>query len=117
MSAPLTPDLPSSGSLWRSTVIALAIAIVLLVTCVLPAEYGTDPTGIGRVLGLTQMGEVKMAIAEEAASNAAAQAAADSVAAAAESRDGAAPAMPADRDSSTARADTAVKQPASPSDH
>jgi hypothetical protein len=28
---------------------------------VLPAEYGIDPTGIGRVLGLTQMGEMKAA--------------------------------------------------------
>jgi hypothetical protein len=28
---------------------------------VLPAEYGIDPSGIGRVLGLTQMGEMKAA--------------------------------------------------------
>lgn len=76
---------PSPAGLLKSTLIALAVATVLLVTCVLPAEYGVDPTGIGRVLGLTQMGEVKMAIAEEAAANAAAQAAADSAAAAAES--------------------------------
>ena len=78
---------PSSSSLLTSTVIALCVAGVLLVTCVLPAEYGVDPTGIGRMLGLTQMGEVKRAIAEEAAANAAAQAAADSAAAAAEHRD------------------------------
>ncbi|MCC7055743.1 MAG: hypothetical protein IT355_20915 [Gemmatimonadaceae bacterium] len=86
MTTPVTPAPPSGGSLLRATLIALAVAGVLLVTCVLPAEYGKDPTGIGRLLGLTQMGEVKMAIAEEAAANAAAQAAADSIAAAAEGR-------------------------------
>lgn len=86
MTTPPAPvDAPSSLRLLRSTLIAAAVAGVLLVTCVLPAEYGKDPTGIGRVLGLTQMGEVKMALAEEAASNAAAEASADSVIAAAES--------------------------------
>ncbi|MFO7326371.1 MAG: hypothetical protein DIU62_011720 [Pseudomonadota bacterium] len=31
------------------------VAAVLLFTIVLPAEYGYDPTGIGRALGLTQL--------------------------------------------------------------
>jgi hypothetical protein len=82
---PATTEQPSGRSLLRSTAIAVVVAGVLLVTCVLPAEYGVDPTGVGRVLGLTQMGEVKLALAEEAASNAAAEASADSVIAAAES--------------------------------
>lgn len=85
MTTPSAPfDAPSSGSLLRSTLIAVLVAAVLLVTCVLPAEYGKDPTGVGRLLGLTQMGEVKLALAEEAANNAAAEASADSVIAAAE---------------------------------
>lgn len=85
MSNPQTaPESPSGKSLLRSTLIAVAVAGILLVTCVLPAEYGVDPTGVGRLLGLTQMGEVKLALAEEAASNAAAEASADSVIAAAE---------------------------------
>ena len=84
-----TRDTPSAASLLRSTVIALVVAGVLLLTCVLPAEFGIDPTGIGRVLGLTQMGEVKLAVAEEAASNAAAEASADSVIAASEASDSA----------------------------
>lgn len=84
----LTPISPSSGSLIRSTLIAIAVAAVLLVTCVLPAEYGVDPTGVGRALGLTQMGEVKLALAEEAANNEAAEASADSVIAAAEAQAG-----------------------------
>ena len=75
----------------------MVVAGVLLVTCVLPAEYGKDPTGVGRLLGLTQMGEVKLALAEEAASNAAAEASADSVIAASESSD-AAPTSGAARD-------------------
>ncbi|MEL6822038.1 MAG: transmembrane anchor protein [Calditrichota bacterium] len=59
-------ELPSSKQLIRSTIIALITALVLLVTVVLPAEYAIDPTGIGRVLGLTEMGEIKNQLAEEA---------------------------------------------------
>lgn len=75
---PPLSELPSSRALFRSTLIAAAVAIVLLVTVVLPAEYAIDPTGIGRVLGLTRMGEVKMALAEEAAAAEVAEAAAAS---------------------------------------
>lgn len=59
--------LPSSAKLLRSTVIAALVAAALLITTVLPAEYGIDPTGIGRALGLTQMGEIKVALAAEGA--------------------------------------------------
>jgi hypothetical protein len=41
---------------------------------VLPAEYGVDPTGIGKVLGLTRMGEIKRQLANEADAEAAAAA-------------------------------------------
>lgn len=51
--------LPTISSLVRSTLIASAVAMTLAVTCVLPAEYAIDPTGVGRVLGLTEMGEIK----------------------------------------------------------
>jgi hypothetical protein len=47
--------LPSAGQLFTMTGIALAIAAVILVTMVLPAEYGIDPTGIGRRLGLVSL--------------------------------------------------------------
>lgn len=63
--------MPSSRKLFRSTIIAAATALVLLVTVVLPAEYGADPTGVGRVLGLTKMGEIKAQLAREAAADAA----------------------------------------------
>jgi hypothetical protein len=60
-------ELPSSRTLLRSTLIAAATAAVLLVVVVLPAEYGVDPTGVGRVIGLTEMGRIKMELAREAA--------------------------------------------------
>ena len=63
---PTRAELPTSGQLLRSTLIAFAAAIVILVTIVLPAEYGIDPTGIGRTLGLAEMGEIKAQLAEEA---------------------------------------------------
>ncbi len=64
---PTFNELPSSKQLLRSTVIALIAAMVLLFTVVMPSEYAIDPTGMGRALGLTQMGEVKVQLAEEAA--------------------------------------------------
>ncbi len=63
---PSRAELPSAGKLIRSTAVAALIAVALLITIVLPAEYGIDPTGLGRVMGLTQMGEIKMALSAEA---------------------------------------------------
>ncbi len=63
---PSIEDLPTSAQLLRSTGIAIAAAAVILVTVVMPAEYNLDPTGIGGVLGLTEMGEIKAQLAEEA---------------------------------------------------
>ncbi len=59
-------ELPTPRALVRSTLIALAVAAVVLVGFVLPAEYGVDPTGIGRVFGLTDMGRIKVLLAQEA---------------------------------------------------
>ncbi len=58
-------ELPSSKKLIKSTAIAAVSAVVVLVTCVMPAEYAIDPTGMGKVLGLTKMGEIKQSLAEE----------------------------------------------------
>lgn len=71
---PTRAELPTSKQLLRSTAIAMVTAVVLLVIVVLPAEYGIDPTGVGRMIGLTQMGEIKMELAEEAARDRAADA-------------------------------------------
>ena len=58
---------PSSARLAKATVVALVVAAIVLVTAVLPAEYGIDPLGAGRALGLDQL-----FAAEETAATAAA---------------------------------------------
>lgn len=68
---PLPSELPSSRQLLRSTLLAAIAAALLLITVVLPAEYGVDPTGIGRVLRLTEMGEIKQQLAAQAKADAA----------------------------------------------
>ena len=73
------PEGPSLASLRRASLVAVVIAAVLVVTAVLPAEYGVDPTGIGRRIGLTQMGRLKQELTKEAIEDARA----DSLAAAA----------------------------------
>jgi hypothetical protein len=58
MSQPTSPyeiQPPSSKRLAATTGIAVAAAAAVLVTIILPAEYGIDPTGIGAAMGLTQM--------------------------------------------------------------
>lgn len=56
---PNPEELPSAARLFKSTVLAAIAALVILITVILPAEYGFDPTGIGHVLGLTEMGDSK----------------------------------------------------------
>jgi hypothetical protein len=52
MSTADTPPLPTVPQLMRAIGIALVVAAIILVTAVLPAEYGIDPTGIGNAIGL-----------------------------------------------------------------
>ncbi len=66
MTTPPDRDLPTSQQLRRATILAVVVAASLLLTAVLPAEYGVDPTGMGRRLGLTQMGRLKQELAREA---------------------------------------------------
>ncbi len=68
---PTRAELPTTGQLVRSTFIAIATAAALLITVVLPAEYGIDPTGAGKALGLKQMGKIKTQLADEAEKDAA----------------------------------------------
>ncbi|RKZ11846.1 transmembrane anchor protein [bacterium] len=62
---PRPDELPSSAQLLRSTLIALVLSSCLLILVILPAEYAIDPTGVGELLGLKQMGEIKTQLAEE----------------------------------------------------
>ena len=95
--SPTRAELPSSKQLLRSTILAAVSAVVLLVAVVLPAEYGVDPTGIGRVLRMTEMGEIKQQLAAEAAADAAA-----------------APAAPAQADGAVGMATANAAQPSAP---
>lgn len=52
MSDHATRSLPSVQRLLIATAVAGAVAMVILVAAVLPAEYGVDPLGIGSALGL-----------------------------------------------------------------
>ena len=56
----------TSGGLIRSTLIASGAAAAMLSVVYLPAEYGIDPTGLGAVLGLTEMGQIKQQLYAEA---------------------------------------------------
>lgn len=64
---PADRELPSTRKLVKSTILAATTALILLVTVVMPAEYGIDPTGVGNALGLKRMGEIKVSLAQEAA--------------------------------------------------
>jgi hypothetical protein len=48
---------PSVKRLAIATLFALALAGVILVVAVLPAEYGIDPLGTGKALGLAKLAE------------------------------------------------------------
>lgn len=62
--------LPTPRQLRRSTIAAVIGAAFIGGGVYLPAEYGVDPTGVGTVLGLTEMGEIKQELAREAAEDA-----------------------------------------------
>jgi len=63
---PNLDELPTSAQLIKSTIYAAVAAVVILVTIVLPSEYGIDPTGFGKAVGLAEMGDIKIQLAEEA---------------------------------------------------
>src|SRR6516225_8032244 len=46
---------PSRKRIAKATGVALVVAAALLVTAVLPAEYGIDPLGTGKALHLTDL--------------------------------------------------------------
>jgi hypothetical protein len=57
--APLS-DAPSGVAIARASLVALAVAVALLITVVLPAEYGVDPLGTGRALGLLELAQAEL---------------------------------------------------------
>lgn len=67
VNVPQNHPLPSTPTLIKSTILAVFVAAIVVVTIVLPAEFGIDYTGVGTALGLTRMGEIKASLAAEAA--------------------------------------------------
>ncbi len=65
MNTSIDQPLPSKAELIRATIVALAVAILLLITTILPAEYGVDPLGAGKVLGLDKLNVASTATAAE----------------------------------------------------
>jgi hypothetical protein len=49
------PPIASAAKIAMATVVALIVGAVILVVAVLPAEYGMDPLGTGKALGLTDL--------------------------------------------------------------
>lgn len=45
------------STLIKATIAAAFIAVIVFLTVVLPAEYGIDPTGAGKALGLTVLSQ------------------------------------------------------------
>lgn len=63
---PKLEDLPTNRQLQRMSIIAAIGAVAIGVMVYMPAEHGVDPTGVGAVLGLTEMGEIKQQLEAEA---------------------------------------------------
>ena len=50
---------PSRKAILKASAFALVVAAIILVVAVLPAEYGIDPLGAGKVLGFSRLSAVK----------------------------------------------------------
>ena len=55
MTAHNNHHLPTLPQLFKATGIAVLAPAAILITTVLPSEFGIDPTGIGRAMGLTAL--------------------------------------------------------------
>ena len=53
--AQLPSQVASLSDIAKAAAVAFVVALVLLFTVILPAEYGIDPLGTGSALGLTQI--------------------------------------------------------------
>ena len=54
----ITPPVQSLKSIMASLLGACILASIILITAILPAEYGIDPTGLGKAMGLTVLSPV-----------------------------------------------------------
>ena len=58
-------DLPSLRLLSWLSVCALLLAAFIGAAVVMPAETDRDPTGMGQLLGIAEMGRIKVALARD----------------------------------------------------
>jgi hypothetical protein len=49
--------IPGKATLYKATAVAALVAAIITTAFILPAEYGIDPTGIGKMAGLTAIAE------------------------------------------------------------
>lgn len=64
---PQVATVPSKAALLKATGIALLVALVLLFTAILPAEYGFDPLKTGELLGLAGIAQASTEVTGRAA--------------------------------------------------
>ncbi len=60
----MKPPLLEKNKIIKATLISLIVGALLLVIAVLPAEYGMDPTGVGKLIGFS-----KLYVPEESGTN------------------------------------------------
>ncbi len=61
-----TTNSPSAKKIITASVVAFAVAIVVLLTAILPAEFGVDPLRTGELLGLTALSRTNAPIEAQA---------------------------------------------------
>ena len=61
--------LPTNKQLFKSAAVGLLVWVLLYICVILPAEEGKDITGLGKVLDLTEMGNIKKKLLIEANSD------------------------------------------------
>ena len=64
-----TKELPSVRVLAWLSLAAIVVVALLGVAVVMPAETDRDPSGLGRMIGLSEMGRIKVALAKDAAAD------------------------------------------------
>lgn len=64
-----TKELPSVRVLVWLSLAAVVVVALLGVAVVMPAETDRDPSGLGRMIGLSEMGRIKVALAKDAAAD------------------------------------------------
>ena len=62
-------ELPSVRVLVWLSLAAVVVVALLGVAVVMPAETDRDPSGLGRMIGLSEMGRIKVALAKDAAAD------------------------------------------------